>query len=71
MKSLVAVALLVLAATSAHAQPCDLALASGVSSQQLTSGGRARTYRLFVPPGYDGRGRLPLVLDLHGSGGSA
>jgi polyhydroxybutyrate depolymerase len=26
---------------------------------------------LFVPPGYDGHQRLPLVLDLHGSGGSA
>src|SRR5688572_297197 len=28
-------------------------------------------YRLFVPPGYDGRTALPLVLDLHGSGGTA
>jgi polyhydroxybutyrate depolymerase len=26
---------------------------------------------LFVPPGYDGHTRLPLVLDLHGSGGSS
>jgi polyhydroxybutyrate depolymerase len=26
---------------------------------------------LFVPPSYDGRTRLPLVLDLHGSGGSS
>jgi polyhydroxybutyrate depolymerase len=26
---------------------------------------------LFVPPGYAGRARLPLVLDLHGSGGNA
>jgi polyhydroxybutyrate depolymerase len=26
---------------------------------------------LFVPPGYDGRLRVPLVLDLHGSGGSS
>ena len=26
---------------------------------------------MFVPPGYDGRARLPLVLDLHGSGGNA
>jgi len=42
-----------------------------VSSQQLTSGQRSRTYRLFVPPGYDGRQRLPLVLDLHGSGGNS
>jgi len=45
--------------------------ASGVSSQKLTSGQRQRTYRLFVPPGYDGHQRLPLVLDLHGSGGSS
>jgi polyhydroxybutyrate depolymerase len=42
-----------------------------VSSQQLTSGQRPRAYRLFVPPGYDGHERLPLVLDLHGSGGNA
>ena len=49
---------------------CNLPRASGVSSEQLTSGQRQRTYRLFVPPAYDGRQRLPLVLDLHGSGGS-
>jgi polyhydroxybutyrate depolymerase len=35
------------------------------------SGGRQRAYRLFVPNGYDGRALLPLVLDLHGSGGSS
>ena len=65
-------------ATAAYGQsrdpvssPCDLPHASGVSSQQLTSGQRQRTYRLFVPPGYDGHQRLPLVLDLHGSGGNA
>src|SRR5262245_22571488 len=65
---------LVLGATAAHAQSaasCDVPHASGVSSQQLMSGQRPRTYRLFVPPGYDGRQRLPLVLDLHGSGGNA
>jgi polyhydroxybutyrate depolymerase len=45
--------------------------ASGVSAQQLVSGQRPRTYRLFVPPRYDGHQRLPLVLDLHGSGGNA
>ena len=43
----------------------------GVSTQSLMSGQRARTYRLFVPQGYDRRQRLPLVLDLHGSGGNA
>jgi len=72
-----ALAILVFA-TSAHAQntargpsSCDLPHASGVSMQQIVSGQRPRTYRLFVPPGYDGRQRLPLVLDLHGSGGNA
>ena len=39
--------------------------------QQLSSGGRQRTYRLFVPQSYDGRTRLPLVLEMHGSGGTA
>jgi polyhydroxybutyrate depolymerase len=64
----------VLGATGAHAQSvssCELPHASGVSTQQLVSGQRPRTYRLFVPPGYDGHQRLPVVLDLHGSGGNA
>jgi polyhydroxybutyrate depolymerase len=67
----------VLASSNAQAQPapasapsCSLAPVAGVA-QQLTSGGRQRTYRLFVPDGYGGRSRLPLVLDLHGTGGSA
>ena len=47
-----------------------LSAAPGVSDQQLTSGGRPRTSRLFVPPSYEG-GALPLVLDMHGSGGNA
>jgi len=50
---------------------CALPHMSGVATQQLMSGQRPRTYRLFVPPGYDGHERLPLVLDLHGSGGSS
>jgi polyhydroxybutyrate depolymerase len=73
-----AATLVVLCAPAAHAQTaagargsCELTYASGASSQQLTSGQRQRAYRLFVPPGYDGRQRLPLVLDLHGSGGNA
>ncbi len=67
-----------LGATAASAQvavapssSCDLPQKPGVSSQRLTSGQRQRGYRLFVPPGYDGHARLPLVLDLHGSGGSS
>ena len=50
---------------------CAIAAAPGVSQQRLTSGGRERMYRLLVPSGYDGRTRLPLVLELHGSGGTA
>ena len=50
---------------------CDRPHGAGVSPQRLTSGQRQRTYRLFVPPGYDGHQRLPLVLELHGSGGNA
>jgi len=74
---LVTVLSILLAATAAGAQSitssasCELPHASGVSMEQLTSGQRQRSYRLFVPPGYDGRARLALVLDLHGSGGNA
>jgi len=68
---------IVFSAAAAHAQSripsspaCDLPHVSGVSAEQLMSGQRQRAFRLFVPPGYDGRVRLPLVLDLHGSGGT-
>jgi polyhydroxybutyrate depolymerase len=60
-----------LAQTSRSATTCAPSAAPGVTEQQLSSGGRERTYRLFVPPGHDGRTPLPLVLDLHGSGGTA
>jgi polyhydroxybutyrate depolymerase len=78
MRYILAAALLVVSGISAQAQTsgaaassCDLPMAPGVSSQQLTSSQRPRAYRLSVPPGYDGHVRLPLVLDLHGSGGNA
>jgi polyhydroxybutyrate depolymerase len=58
-------------AATAPAGACAIAAEPGVAEQRLTSGGRERSYRLFVPPGYDGRTPLPLVLDLHGSGGTA
>ena len=77
-RSIVAAAtLVVLSASVAHAQgraggrpACTLEHATGVFSEHPTPGGKARTYRLFVPPGY-GQSPLPLVLDLHGSGGNA
>jgi polyhydroxybutyrate depolymerase len=59
------------AAPAGAAAACSLQHAPGVSAEKLTSGGRERMYRLFVPTGYDGRTPLPLVLDLHGSGGTA
>ena len=58
-------------AVPAGATACSLVRAPGATAEKLISGGRERTYRLFVPAGYDGRTALPLVLDLHGSGGTA
>ena len=69
--TVLSIALNAAAAQAQSVASCDLPHASGVSTEQLTSGQRPRSYRLFVPPGYDGRQRLPLVLDLHGSGGNA
>jgi polyhydroxybutyrate depolymerase len=71
MRYVLTAVLLVLVSVPGQAQTCDLPFAAGVSAQALTSSQRARGYRLFVPPGYDGRARLPLVLDLHGSGGNS
>jgi polyhydroxybutyrate depolymerase len=78
MRLSLSVAVLLTAATwssnvLAQSQPasCSLAASPGVSDRQLSSGGLQRSYRLFVPSSYDGRTRLPLVLDLHGSGGTA
>jgi polyhydroxybutyrate depolymerase len=59
------------AQTSSAPSSCAVGAPAGVSEQRLTSGGRERSYRLFVPSSYDGRKPLPLVLDLHGSGGDA
>lgn len=50
---------------------CAIAHAGGVVNHPLTSGGREREYRLFVPSSYDGATRLPLMLNLHGTGGNA
>jgi polyhydroxybutyrate depolymerase len=54
----------------AQAAACTLAPVAG-EMRELTSGGRTRTYRLFVPPNATGSTRLPLVFDLHGTGGKA
>src|SRR5262245_61220509 len=61
-----AVAVLFAVASVAEAQStpppaasCNLPHASGVQQRQLMSGGRERSYRLFVPPRYNGRTPLP------------
>ena len=43
----------------------------GDYNESLNSGGRTRTYILHVPPAYDGKQAMPLVLLLHGAGGNA
>ena len=48
---------------------CVLNPETGVSEQRIYSGERPRQYRLFVPP--DHSTPMPLVFDLHGSGGNA
>src|SRR5438093_7637142 len=65
-----ALAVLFGVASFAEAQ-CNLPTASGVQQHQLKSGGLERSYRLFVPPKYDGHTPLPVVLELHGSGGTS
>jgi polyhydroxybutyrate depolymerase len=59
-----------LAQAQASNSACTLTPVAG-EMRELTSGGRARNYRLFVPPVVAGQARLPLVFDLHGTGGNA
>ncbi len=44
---------------------------SGSTTLHLTIGARARVVIVHVPNGYTGRTRIPLVLNLHGSGSTA
>ncbi len=45
--------------------------AAGNSDGALVAGGLERTYLLHIPPAYDGRVAMPLVVNLHGFGSSA
>src|SRR5262249_14184928 len=69
--ALAAVSLSSEAAAQSAPATCALQAKAGTADRMLTSGGRQRLYRLFVPASYDGHTALPLVLDLHGSGGNA
>jgi polyhydroxybutyrate depolymerase len=48
----------------------EVALPSGVSEHRLTSGGVERRFLVHLPPGDARRATLPVVFNLHGSGGS-
>jgi polyhydroxybutyrate depolymerase len=45
-------------------------LKPGNTTVMIQSGGAARSYILHVPSKYDGKTRLPLVIDMHGKGGT-
>jgi polyhydroxybutyrate depolymerase len=42
----------------------------GNTTVMIQSGGSMRSYILHVPPKYDGKTRMPLVIDMHGKGGT-
>jgi polyhydroxybutyrate depolymerase len=60
---LLALCLVLLAAASAHAT-----FKPGDNLRSLASGGLERTYRVHVPPEFDGTTPVPLVVDIHGLG---
>lgn len=47
------------------------AVKPGDYNQSMNAGGRTRSYILHVPPSYDGKQAMPLVVVLHGAGGDA
>lgn len=65
------VVVLGISSTGLAQSSCNLPHAPGTREQQVVSGQRQRSYRLFVPQRYDGRTAIPLVFDLHGSGGTS
>lgn len=50
---------------------CGGAAKTGSSVRSIESGGVTRSYRLYVPKGYDPSKSAPLVLNFHGFGSSA
>lgn len=57
------------ARAQAQAPACSVTPVAG-ELRELTSGGHKRVYRLFVPAAVAGGTKLPLVFDLHGTGGN-
>lgn len=57
-------------ASAQSAAACAVAPIGG-EMRTLSTSGRPRVYRLFVPANIAAQARLPLVFDLHGTGGKA
>jgi polyhydroxybutyrate depolymerase len=58
------------AAASGAGCGLETTLASGSSEHHLTSGAVDRRFLVYLPPGADRRAALPVVFNLHGSGGT-
>ncbi len=48
-------------------EPCNRPYAPGQREMSVVVDGITRNYVLYIPKGYDGKTRLPLVFDFHGS----
>jgi len=57
--------------TSTSPVACGSAHGAGQTAESFTFQGQARTYQQYVPRGYDGRTKVPVVFDFHGYGSSA
>lgn len=60
-----------LSGTAALANGCGQPQEAGRHDMTLTSGDQARVYRAFIPSGYTGQAKVPVVFDFHGSDSSA
>jgi polyhydroxybutyrate depolymerase len=69
IRTLVVAVCLFVASDSSRADAPEKARA-GPREESIEHGGLRRTYRIHVPPSYDGSKPVPLVLVLHGGGGS-
>lgn len=65
------VAILAALSTLGLSAPAQAVLAPGDSVRTLAHDGVERSYRLHVPPSYDGSTPVPLVLNFHGLGSNA
>ncbi|WP_250937143.1 alpha/beta hydrolase family esterase [Allorhizobium sonneratiae] len=64
---LMLVPVLLLVGGKAQAAGCGLTVKPGFQDVVFSSGGLQRKAVIFVPPGYSGKLKVPVVFDLHGS----